>query len=368
MKLSENLCIFFLAAEAALLVLIFFSLWTRDRKSLIEEPFIQVLLSKANKHLVSQLAPSGQRVGRNILAVYTGRWKYMRIQLPYVHRELRSNGGILDEVWFMMIESDNTTINKLREYVQVANKIQRKRVYRIRKKKPKLKHDYAYPYYKFFSHLNKFPNDRFFKFDDDVVYIRPRAFNYVVNTKNSSRCFMHFFNIAGSNWRCSWLHQKNGVYNDTNPKNLQFEFSPSADCGWKGPDCAELTIRTFLHHYNKHQLYKYYFKDMELTPDRSRFSINAFLFDKDLIDIKSMFKVGMMSRDNDEKWWTVDYSAKAHHPNCTIGEALVVHFAYRVVAEKMLSLNLLKEFSKIVDNNKNSFNMKEPLWKVLEFI
>ena len=362
MNLRKCFTAILLVAVLVIVLVVLFG--SNDIKSQIMRHFPPATVSKDSHK--SQLSPPSPTTGRNILAIYTGRWKFMRIQLPHVYRELRSNGGILDEVWFMMIESDNTTISKLREFVQVANKLQGRQLFSMHERKTNLKEDYTYPYYKFFSHLNKFPNDRFFKFDDDVVYIRPRAFNYVVNTKNSSRCFMHFFNIAGSNWRCSWLHQKNGVYNDTNPKNLQFEFSPSAACGWKGPDCAELTIMTFLHHYKKHQLYKYYFKDMELTPDRSRFSINAFLIDKDLIDIKSMLEVGKIPRD-DEKWWTVDYSAKVHHPNCIIGEALVVHFAYRVVAEKVLSLNVLKEFSNLVNDNKNSFNMKKPLWKVLEF-
>ena len=177
---------------------------------------------------------------------------------------------------------------------------------------------------------------------------------------------MHFFNIAGSNWRCSWIHQRNGVYNETNPKNLTFDFDPSAACGWKGTDCGELTIQTFLHHYKKGQLGQYYFKDTELTPDRSRFSINAYLLDKDLIDIKAMLEVGKIYCD-DEKWWTIDYSAKVAHPNCVAGEALVVHFAYRVVAKKLLSLGLLKEFSTIVENNMSSFNAEEHIWEALEF-
>ena len=313
-------------------------------------------------HLGAPLLPG---VGRNILAIYAGRWEFMRILLPQVYRELKSNGGILDEVWFMMIKADKLTNTKIKNFVQVADKVQGKRIFSIHGKPAKTE-DYTFPYYEFFSHLNNFPNDRFFKFDDDIVYIRPRAFNYVVDTKNSSRCFMHFFNIAGSNWRCSWIHQRNGVYNETNPKNLTFDFDPSAACGWKGTDCGVLTIQTFLHHYKKGQLGHYYFKDMELTPDRSRFSINAYMLDKDLIDIKAMLEVGKIYRD-DEKWWTVDYSAKVAHPNCIVGEALVVHFAYRVVAKKLLSLGLLKEFSTIVESNMISFNAEEHIWEALEF-
>ena len=90
------------------------------------------------------------------------------------------------------------------------------------------------------------------------------------------------------------------------------------------------------------------------------------MLDKDLVDIKAMLEVGKIYQ-NDEKWWTVAYSTKATHPNCIIGEALVVHFAYRFVVKKLLSLGLLKEFSKIVEDNMSTFGIEEPVWKILEF-
>ena len=369
LSMKIKLCFLVVAVISALFIcaaLTFPATW--GFYSHVEKPLSEMLGITTNLLKKPQLGTSlPSEVGRNILAIYAGRWEFMRILLPYVYRELRSNGGILDEVWFMIIKVDNLTITKIKKFVQVANKAQGKLIFSIHGKLAKRKQvDYTYPYYELFSHLKNFPNDRFFKFDDDIVYIRPRAFNYMVDTKNSSRCFMHFFNIAGSNWRCNWIHQRNGVYNETNPNNLTFDFNPRAECGWKSEKCGELTIRTFLHHYKKHQLNQYYFKDMELTPDRSRFSINAYLLDKDLIDIKSMLEVGKIYRD-DEKWWTVDYSAKAPHPNCIVGEALVVHFAYQVVAKKLLSLGLLKEFSKIIQKTMNNFNAQEHVWKALEF-
>jgi len=44
------------------------------------------------------LKTNSLQTGRNILAIYTGRWKFIRVQLPHVYRELRGNGGVLDEV------------------------------------------------------------------------------------------------------------------------------------------------------------------------------------------------------------------------------------------------------------------------------
>ena len=74
-------------------------------------------------HLGVPLSPA---VGRNILAIYAGKWVFMRILLPQVYRELKSNGGILDEVWLMIIRVDNSTKTKIKNFVQVANEVQEK--------------------------------------------------------------------------------------------------------------------------------------------------------------------------------------------------------------------------------------------------
>ena len=135
----------------------------------------------------------------------------------------------------MLVRFDNATISKVKEFAQVANRILGKQDFNIHEESYN-KGDYTRTYYEFFSHLTRFPYNRFFKFDDDIVYVQPRAFNHVLQKKDSSQCFMHFFNIAGSNWRCSWLHQKNGVYNETNPQKLKFDYNPNGNCSWKSPE------------------------------------------------------------------------------------------------------------------------------------
>ena len=264
---------------------------------------------------------------QNILAIYTGRWRFLRILLAHVYRELRSNGGVLDQVWFMIMTCDENTKKKLRHFVQVANKLQGKETFLIHHHK----RTYSSAYYIFFNHLTRYPYDRFFKMDDDVVYIRPGAFNLVLEKKDPSRCFMHFMNTAGSSWRCNIIHQKLGVFEETNNKKLKFENHPLGYCGWKSSECGELSIRTFLHHYHHSSLHKYYFKkDLEILSDRRRFSINAFLLDKDTIDIPAMLEVGKI-KAHDEVWWPETLTAKVAHPNCIVGEAFVVHFAYSAI-------------------------------------
>ena len=150
-----------------------------------------------------------------------------------------------------------------------------------------------------------------------------------------------------------------------NPKNLKLEFSPTANCGWNSDECAELSLRTFLHHYHEGQLDKYQFEGLELLNQRKRFSINLFMLGKDVINIKALQEAGAIPRD-DEHWWTVTYSRKFKQPNCIVGGGLVVHFAYHSSFQKMLQLGLLRELELIVQKEVGALMEKE-LWDVLKF-
>ena len=79
-----------------------------------------------------------------------------------------------------------------------------------------------------------------------------------------------------------------------------------------------------------------------MTPDRQHFSIKMFLLDRHLLTYE-MATIGPIGRD-DEQWQTVTYSAKVAQPNCVVGGALVVYFAYYTVNDAMLKLGLLQEF------------------------
>ena len=301
---------------------------------------------------------------RNIIFIFTGRWKFLRIQLAHIYRELHRNGGVIHEVWFMMIKYDKQTEQSLLKFIEIANNASKHVIFSVHYLgKPPVTFHRAYK--EVFEGIIQHPYDKYFKLDDDIVYIHPGAFRTMIEKQNSSQCFMHFFNIAGSNWRCSWLHQKNDVYNETNPKHFVFDFDPHAHCGWKTADCAELTLRSFMHHHKNNQLERYFFNQLYLTPDRKRFSINAFLLDRHLLtyEMASIEPIG----PDDEQWWTVTYSAKVAHPNCVVGEALVVHFAYYTVNDAMLKLGLLEKFETIVTKNQQSFKMEPEVWKTLGF-
>ena len=310
--------------------------------------------------------------GSNTLVVYTGRWKFLRILFPYVYRELRKNGGVLDKVLFMMMNYDSETLDNLSRLTKMANKILRQEVFEMRfmgsNPGTLLSTRTRYPaaYYEVFTELMQNSSNRYFKIDDDIVYIHRGTFKSMLDTKNSRCCLLHFANTI-SNWRCNIKHQELGAYDSeaVNPEKLQFDFHPHAYCGWKSQKCAELTLRTFLHHYHRGQLEKYRFNGLELLHKRKRFSINLFMLDKDTLNIKSMLEAGPIDSD-DEKWWTVTYAGKFRQPNCIVGSGLIVHFSYYPTYQEMLKLGLLKEFETIVQKEVGNLMEKE-LWRALNF-
>ena len=308
----------------------------------------------------------------NTLVIYTGRWKFLRILFPYVYRELRKNGGVLDRVVYMMVAYDDETLQRLTELVKKANEHLKENVFEMNfqgyehGKRPPDATKFVVPYYQMFSEIIDNSSKRFFKLDDDIIYIHLGTFRKIIESKDSDRCFLHFANTV-SNWRCNYKHQEMGVYEskEVNPKKLKFEFNTHAKCGWKSLECAELTLRTFLHYYHRQQLEKYLFDDLELLVKRNRFSINLFMLDRDLIDIEVMQEVGPIGAD-DEDWWTVKYAGKFKAPNCIVGNGLVVHFSYYPTSKEILQTGILKEFETIVQKEVGEL-LDKKLWKALKF-
>ena len=323
----------------------------------------------------------GSNRGRVFVCIFTGRWQYLRILLPYLYRELRQNGGVVDKVLFVMLRYTKETQVKLKNFSETANDILNDEVFRLvyfkndpitekdkedRKETVNFGKHYEDFHYHVFQRLKENPLDVYFKMDDDIVFLQPNVFGIMLMKNNSSDCFIHFANIV-SNWRCNWLHQKIGVFDkEVNPKGLNIEYGPFAGCGWERADCAEMILHAFVHHYRKNQTSRYLFPEREHTTDRLRFSINFFLFDTNLVNVKRLMEAGPINQD-DERWWTETYSATAPHPNCIVGEALVVHFSYFTTEKKMLDLGLLKEFEQIVRIELRQ-TLPQLLWNAVEFL
>lgn len=339
---------------------------------------LKVILCVYFHHRLTYSALSTNEDDKNrTLLIFTGRWKFLRVGLPYIYRDVRENGGVLDRVVFIMAQYDNKTYTKLKTFIAAANKLLKDKVFKMHDlpgfkpgQSPSSWLPYVHRCYdQIFRDLRENPNNQYLKADDDVLYYHPEAIKKIFINKNSSRCFIHFGNIAGANWRSSIAHQRMGLFNNSeiNPDKVTFQYNKHANCGWKSPKCAEVSLRAFIHYYKKGKLDKYVFEGLELLSDRKRFSINFFLLDKDLIREEELRKVLPVSRD-DEGWWTEKYSrmASIKEPNCIVGEALMVHFSYYTTVKQMLEREYLKEFEKIslleVDQK-----MPNSLWNILEY-
>ena len=66
------------------------------------------------------LTEESESRGRNIVFVFTGRWKFLRIQFMYLFRDLRKNGGIVDKVLYMMLNYDQET-HSIVYFTQIFN-------------------------------------------------------------------------------------------------------------------------------------------------------------------------------------------------------------------------------------------------------
>ena len=77
---------------------------------LYEGPLFSISKTKMimiNNHIMDDingehysLTERSESRGRNIVFIFTGRWKFLRMQFMYLFRDLRKNGGIVDNVLY----------------------------------------------------------------------------------------------------------------------------------------------------------------------------------------------------------------------------------------------------------------------------
>ena len=314
--------------------------------------------------------------GSNHAVVYTGRYQFFRIQFPYLYRDLRINGGVLDTIDFMMVKYEKATRLLIEEISDLVNKKAGFEVLRmfylgfpVDEPASSSFYDGVYPrpYYIMFEEISTRPFDKYFKIDDDIVYIHPSTFENMIRYKDPAKCTVHFANIAGSNWRASYIHQVIGLYENTeiNKDNLIFEFGTNIDCGHKSLECAELSLKAFIYHYKRRQLSRYMFEGLHLFMGRERFSIQFMLIDKDALDFHALRVAGVITVD-DEGWWTSVYGKVTANPHCIIGQSLVVHFSYSLNSQELIKRRLLLEFENIVVREVGR-KMPAEIWAKLDY-
>lgn len=299
--------------------------------------------------------------------MFAGRWNYLKVQFLYLFANLRTNGGIIDRIMYMMIKYDHTTHDHLLKLASTINALLQYKAVVINYMghapyKPPAAFSLAY--YDIIEDVLKNPNNRYFKIDDDVIYIHPGTFESMIRREKNTPCTVRLGNIAGANWRCSYIHQSMGLFNDpsSNPKRLKFDFDIHAECGWKSLNCAKVSLNTFLSLYTKQQLDKYIFNGIISLEDKMRFSINFFMIDNGAINFRALLESGPI-QDDDEHWWTSHYVRKTD-PHCVVGGALVVHFSYFTTANALLNSTLMSQFENIAFEMHRSTPYE--VWQVLQ--
>ena len=306
--------------------------------------------------------------------VFTGRWRYLRVQFPYLFANLRVNGGVIDYIHYVMINYDPVTQGKLESLANmVRNLTENDETVVINylsypqghpPSNPK-KGAYATAYYDYINGIIRHPCNRYFKVDDDVVYIHPGTFENTLSRDRGEACSLRFANTAGANWRCSFIHQSMGIYNNSaiNPNGLHFEFRTNGKCGWSSLPCARLSLDAFIALYKRKQLSRYLFNGTYLLTDKMRFSINFFMIDSSAISLKALAETWPIGQD-DEDWWTRQYARKTN-PHCIVGNSLVVHFSYSKTAKSLEHLNMIKEFEAIAVAETYT-KVPPQIWSLLE--
>lgn len=303
----------------------------------------------------------------NTVCIFTGRWHFLRVLLPHIFRELRANGGPIDRVWFMAMGCTDKDLKRLKEFATAANEILQEdvfvfHIYTTDKVKGKHGRPFAFAYCEMHANLLEYPNNHYFKIDDDVVYIHPGSFDRAIENKAKfPTCLVSLFNTAGGNWMCNRIMQDNGAFKGVdNPDNIDFHHVG----GEGGTVSTKFALEAFLHYQKANQVEKLFISSRS---DKSRFTMNAAMFDAGTFDPDLLQKVDVMKYTKDEPWLTNYYPKIGNRSNCIVGDALVVHFSHAPPSNGLVKLGMLKKFEDVVISMKKDIKMDEELWRLLDY-
>lgn len=357
--------------KSALDVVQSFKVKTYKPKDLVTKTDVsdQLLKQKINMSSCHELFPHLSEVPAplNTVCIFTGRWHFLRVLIPHIYRELRVNGGPIDRVWFMAMGCTDEDLKKLIAFATAANEILNEdvfvfHVYTTEKITGKHGRPFALAYCEMHANLLQYPNNHYFKIDDDVVYIHPGSFTKVIENKEKfPKCLLHLFNIAGGNWMCMRIIQDKGVFKEVdNPGHINFH-----RVGGEGhSDSTTFALNAFLHYQKKNEVEKLFF---DSRPDKKRFTMNAAMFDAGTFYPEILEKAETMRYTKDEPWWTSQYPTLGDRTNCIVGDALAVHFSHAPPSRNLVKQGMLKKFEDVVISLKESMKMDDELWELLEY-
>ncbi|DBB14093.1 TPA: hypothetical protein ACH3X3_001050 [Trebouxia sp. C0006] len=264
--------------------------------------------------------------------IFYGRREYVRILNGYVKQNLLKNGGVLEEVVWI-VQTDN------KRDIAWLNNVLLPSEPEFYSTKSVAGKNYTEQY----QSLD--PDVYYVKLDDDTMYVGEQAVDMMLHEKLRDRFFIVSANVINHSV-LTWIHAGMGAmhthkndggreilgndYDDLLMRYLEvkpfanFTYGPLEKCSLTSLECASLCHFYFLENQANNQLerYNFHFWDFHAF-SYNRWSINAILFkgsdlNNELMDPNISDEV-LIS-------WTLPQKLDRH---CgAVGSALVVHLAY----------------------------------------
>lgn len=176
----------------------------------------------------------------------------------------------------------------------------------------------AYSIHQFFRHTTD-PRTIYLRFDDDIVYVHPRAVAELCRERvTRSEPFLVYANTV-NNSVCTYLHQRMGAIELSQGK---VNYNCLDPLGWGSGEVAVDVHRQFLDHIRCDDLDRYMFPRWYLW-EADRVSINCFAyFGSDFGEFGGVVPV------DEEVWLGVTKPRELGRSTMIAGGALVGHYAY----------------------------------------
>lgn len=292
--------------------------------------------------------------------VFYGRRSTSRILHAYLQRNLAVNGGVLQQVIFL-VRTNKTEDLQLLDLMLRDQPLQ----YKYKVISQPIAHA-NFDYSRMYEGLED--SQLYLKIDDDIVYIKDGAVEAMLEEYLERRFLFVSANVINHPW-LSHIHHRMGATlpfhppNQTLPEDSHLKSRPSdwvlqhkengledtaigsssldpfSPCTWLDWRCAAVTHYSFLHHLEHHSLEAYNFQLWDFSMDNYfRWSINCIVFNtSDLLH--------PMPNDDEMAVTQTIPKARNYHTGA-VGSALMAHFSYRAQIELYNNTNLLSHYER----------------------
>ena len=244
------------------------------------------------------------------LFVYVGRWKFLRIQFPYLFRSLRINGGVIDVIEYLMFEYDESTLRNLKDLASHVNLLTGEctvsMIYldMMHGSPEFLPSMYNTPYY-IFEIMKRQPYDIYFHLRDDVVYIHPQTFSSLLTQTNFSHCEM----VIANSFEYAFNSK---LYQETD-----FQLYPT--------DSGHAKLNAFFNYYYEKVVDVLLFDNMFEVSDNEPLIFALTMWSWGMVNIRAIQNTWHRT-DNDNWRNNATVVNLGTRPNCVIADTLVFIF------------------------------------------